>query len=108
MLSDKKGVGKVIDNIVDNGVKYSNQSQRIKITLHNTSLSIEDFGIGMDEVELLHIFDTYYQSNSSMQGFGIGLSMVKRFCDKNSIGLSFDSAPSRGTKVELEFKKLGT
>ena len=108
VLSDRKGVGKVIDNIVDNGVKYSNQSQRIKITLHNTSLSIEDFGIGMDEVELLHIFDTYYQSNSSMQGFGIGLSMVKRFCDKNSIGLSFDSVPNRGTKVELEFKKLGT
>lgn len=108
VMSDKTGVGKVIDNIVDNGVKYSNQSQRIKIILHNTSLSIEDFGIGMDEVELLHIFDSYYQSNSTIQGFGIGLSMVKRFCDKNSIGLSFDSAPQRGTKVELEFKKLGT
>ena len=107
VLSDRKGVGKVIDNIVDNGVKYSNQSQKIKIRLHETTLSIEDFGIGMDEVELLHIFDTYYQSNSSMQGFGIGLSMVKRFCDKNSIGLSFDSQPERGTKVTLEFKQLG-
>ena len=107
VVSDKKGIGKVIDNIVDNGVKYSNQSQRIKIRLNETRLSIEDFGIGMDEVELLHIFDTYYQSNSMVQGFGIGLSMVKRFCDKNSIDLSFDSKPSRGTKVELEFKKLG-
>ena len=104
VVSDKKGIGKVIDNIVDNGVKYSNQSQRIKIRLNETRLSIEDFGIGMDEVELLHIFDTYYQSNSTVQGFGIGLSMVKRFCDKNSIGLSFDSAPHRGTKVELQFK----
>ena len=107
VMSDRKGVSKVIDNIVDNGVKYSNQSQKIEIRLHKNRLAIEDFGIGMDEVELLHIFDSYYQSNSSMQGFGIGLSMVKRFCDKNSIGLSFDSQPERGTKVTLEFKQLG-
>ncbi len=107
VISDRKGVGKVIDNIVDNGVKYSNQSQRIKIRLKESTLSIEDFGIGMDKVELLHIFDVYYQSNSTVQGFGIGLSMVKRFCDKNSIGLNFDSTPCRGTKVELQFNKLG-
>ncbi len=108
VLSDRTGVSKVIDNIVDNGVKYSDKSSKIKITLHENRLAIEDFGIGMDEVELLHIFDAYYQSNSTMQGFGIGLCMVKRFCDKNRILLNFDSALSRGTKVELQFKKLGS
>ncbi len=102
--NDKKGLSKVIDNIIDNGVKYSQDSKTIDITIDKRSLSIRDYGIGMDEVELLQIFENYYQSNSSMQGFGIGLSMAKRFCDKNEIMLNFQSEPQVGTTVELKFK----
>ena len=107
IYSDKKGLSKVIDNIVDNGVKYSPDSKNIDINIDDTSLTIRDYGIGMDEVALLQIFDNYYQANENMQGFGIGLSMVKRFCDKNAIVLSFDSKPEIGTRVELQFKKIG-
>ena len=106
LLTDKKGLVKVIDNIIDNGVKYSNNSKNIDISLKNSTLSIIDYGIGMDEVELLQIFDTYYQSNTTVHGFGIGLSMVKRFCDKNEIQLSFKSTPDVGTRVELRFKNI--
>ncbi|MBL1244816.1 MAG: HAMP domain-containing histidine kinase [Sulfurimonas sp.] len=104
VLNDKKGLCKVIDNIVDNGVKYSPGSNKIDININERTLTIRDYGIGMDEVELLQIFDKYYQSNKTMQGFGIGLSMVKRFCDKNEIALSFQSKPQIGTTVELKFK----
>jgi len=106
VFSDKKGLAKVIDNIVDNGVKYSDNSKVIEISMSQHSLFIQDFGIGMDEVELLKIFDNYYQSNSNMRGFGIGLSMVKRFCDNNKIELIFKSQPDYGTRVELKFKRL--
>jgi len=102
--SDKKGLAKVIDNIVDNGVKYSPDSNTIDINIAEKTLTIRDYGIGMDEVEILQIFENYYQSNKNMQGFGIGLSMVKRFCDKNEIQLSFQSKPNIGTTVELKFK----
>ena len=104
--SDAKGLSKVIDNIIDNGVKYSHNSNNMNIYIKNETLFIQDFGIGMDEVEVLQIFDNYYQSNTDMQGFGIGLSMVKRFCDKNEIGLSFDSVPNGGTTVSLKFKNI--
>ena len=104
--SDKKGLSKVIDNVVDNGVKYSGNSKKIDITIDNKTLSIKDYGIGMDEVELLQIFDNYYQSNSTVSGFGIGLSMVKRFCDNNKIELNFYSTPKVGTRVEFQFKKI--
>jgi len=105
ILSDKKGLAKVIDNVVDNGVKYSVNSKKIDITISDRTLSVQDYGIGMDEVELLRIFDNYYQSNTTVSGFGIGLSMVKRFCDKNRIELNFNSTPQVGTKVEFKFKK---
>jgi len=105
IINDKKGLSKVIDNLIDNGVKYAPNSNKCDIKLENYSLSIQDYGCGMDEVELLQIFDKYYQSNENMNGFGIGLSMVKRFCDKNAIKLSFKSTPNIGTTVLLKFKE---
>jgi len=102
---DKIGLAKVIDNLIDNGVKYSRNSKNIDIIIENNSLSIRDYGIGMNEVELLAIFDNYYQVNSEMKGFGIGLAMVKRFCDENGIELLFDSMPKIGTTVKLKFKQ---
>ena len=105
LYSDKKGLAKVIDNLIDNAVKYSHDSKKIDITLKNGELFIQDYGIGMDEVELLHIFDKYYQSNSEMQGFGIGLNLVKRYCDKNKIELNFESSKNVGTTVKLKFKQ---
>jgi len=104
LLGDKTGLSKVIDNLIDNAVKYSPNSQKIEIELKNRTLIIQDYGVGMDEVELLHIFDKYYQTNRDMQGFGIGLSLVKRFCDKNAIELIFESSKDIGTKVKLKFK----
>ena len=104
--TDKIGLAKVIDNLIDNGVKYSQNSKKIDIELRDSSLFIKDYGIGMDEVELLHIFESYYQSNKNMLGFGIGLSMVKRFCDKNGLKLQFKSEPNLGTTVELKFNKI--
>ncbi len=104
ILGDKTGLSKVIDNLIDNGVKYSNDSKNIDIRLKDGLLCIEDYGIGMDEVELVHIFDKYYQTNRDMQGFGIGLSLVKRFCDKNNIELNLESSKNVGTKVKLKLK----
>ena len=106
IFSDKIGLSKVIDNIIDNGVKYSKNSTHIDIKIEASTLFIQDFGCGMDEVELLQIFDKFYQSNNNIQGFGIGLNMVKRFCDKNNIGLSFKSQPNSGTTVLLNFKDI--
>jgi signal transduction histidine kinase len=104
--SDKKGLSKVIDNLIDNGVKYSSKSNKIEINITGSTFFIKDFGCGMDEVQLLRIFDNYYQCNKNMQGFGIGLAMVKRFCDKETIGLNFKSNTNEGTTVSLQFQPI--
>ena len=104
IINDKIGLSKVIDNIIDNGVKYSKNINIIEITLKNHTLSIKDFGCGIDEVELVEIFDNYYQTNTTMKGFGIGLGMVKRFCDANKITLNIISKKDVGTTIILNFK----
>lgn len=103
LYMDKTGLVKVIDNLIDNGVKYSQNSTDIEIKLENRKLEIIDHGVGMDEVELLKIFDNFYQKNVHMQGFGIGLAMAKRFCEANKIVLDIQSKPNEGTRVSLIF-----
>lgn len=105
IYNDKVGLSKVIDNIMDNAVKYSQSIHKISIKLQDSTLYIKDYGCGIDEMELLRIFDDYYQSNENIKGFGIGLGMVKRFCDTNNILLKFKSKPGIGTTVILKFKE---
>ncbi|OYZ66213.1 MAG: hypothetical protein B7Y17_02010 [Sulfuricurvum sp. 24-42-5] len=102
---DRKGFAKVIDNLVDNGVKYSPSSTLISISLHDNKLSICDEGLGMDEMTLVRIFDRYYQSDSTMAGYGIGLGLVKRYCDRYKIGLHVHSQLGEGTCVTLELNR---
>lgn len=102
---DRKGFAKVIDNLVDNGVKYSPSSALITISLHEDKLSICDQGVGMDEMTLVRIFDRYYQNDSTMAGYGIGLGLVKRYCDRYKIGLHVRSQLDEGTCVTLELNR---
>jgi signal transduction histidine kinase len=104
---DRIGLGKVIDNLIENGVKYSSTNPIITITLHENTVNICDNGIGMDEITLMHIYDRYYQSDSTMAGYGIGLNLVKRYCDRYGITLHISSHINEGTCVKLEFKKRG-
>ncbi len=103
---DKIGLRKTIDNLIENGVKYSHGEGRIEVLLKERSLQIRDFGIGMSEMELFRIFDRYYQSDAAMPGFGIGLGLVKSFCDKEKIQLHVGSKKGEGTVMTLDFKEV--
>ncbi len=101
---DKMGFSKVIDNLIDNAVKYSGSSAQVAVRLHGTRLEIEDRGVGMDEVELFRIFDRYYQEDAATPGFGIGLGMVKDYCDRYKITLHVESQKGKGTTMILDFR----
>lgn len=102
---DRIGFAKVIDNLVDNGVKYSASPASIHIALDENKLSITDQGCGMDEMTLVRIFERYYQCDATMAGYGIGLGLVKRYCDRYKIGLHVHSKLGEGTCVTLELNR---
>ena len=104
--TDKIGLEQTIDNIIENAMKYSKKDTTIKITIDGTKLMIKDSGIGIEDSELSLIYQRYYQSDDNFTGEGIGLSIVKRYCDKESIGLKIESKKDLGTKVILDFKKV--
>lgn len=105
VVLDRMGFAKVIDNLVDNGVKYSSSTALIHISLTENILTISDKGCGMDEMTLVRIFDQYYQSDATMAGYGIGLGLVKRYCDRYDIGLHVHSQIDEGTCITLEFNR---
>lgn len=100
---DKIGLAKVIDNIIDNSVKYSSEDAKIHISTKEKVLCITDTGQGMSEVEIFQIFDRYYQGDESAIGFGIGLGLVKSYCDRYKIKLHVDSTKGVGTSMRLDF-----
>ena len=72
-------------NLISNAIKYNKENGKIDITLKKNNdgkivVTISDTGIGMSEEEVSHIFEKYYQVQKSktMQGLGIGLTIVGR------------------------------
>lgn len=103
---DKIGFEKMLDNIITNAMKYSEKEKPIVITLKDTILSIKDSGIGIDEMELIKIYDRYYQSDNHIAGEGIGLSLVKAYCDDENIKIRIQSQKNRGTEVKFNLTNV--
>ena len=103
---DKIGFEKMLDNILINAMKYSDKNEPISIVLKKSILTIEDRGIGMDETELIAIYERYYQSDNTSYGEGIGLALVKAYCDDEKIKIWIASHKDKGTKVSLDLLKV--
>jgi len=99
---DKIGFEKMLDNIMANAMKYSDKSSTIKIMLKEKTLSIIDQGIGMDETELISLYERYYQLDNTTYGEGIGLALVKAYCDDEKIKIRINSIKGKGTEVSLD------
>ena len=74
--------------------------------LKDNALVVKDEGIGMNESELFLIFNRYFQADATQEGYGIGLSLVKAYCDHFKIPLSINSVKDKGTEVILDLSNL--
>ncbi|WP_331775129.1 sensor histidine kinase [Sulfurospirillum sp. 1612] len=106
IYTDRRGFVKVINNLIANALKYNQDDHDVFIYTRGNNLIIEDHGVGMSESELFVIFDRYYQGNSKKDGFGIGLSIVKAFCDEYKIQIKIESQLGKGTKIYLDLDRI--
>jgi len=80
-------IQQVLLNLIDNAIKFTDPGGAICIRLLNNgngvNLHVKDNGIGMDDETLKHIFDKFYQGETSRtgEGNGLGLSIVKRIVE---------------------------
>ncbi|RXJ84717.1 ATP-binding protein [Arcobacter cloacae] len=106
LLSDLNGFEKTIDNLISNAIKYnSKDSPLVEITFKDSILSIYNNGEKIDTKNLFIVFEKYFQENPSNDGFGLGLAMVKEFCDKNKITINIETLEF-GNKFNLNLKNI--
>lgn len=98
-------------NIIDNAVKHSPQGGVITITLSENgtgvSVSVTDSGDGMTEEVKKHIFEKFYQADTSRksEGNGLGLALVKRITDLCRGTVTVTSAPTCGAKFTVNLPR---
>lgn len=103
---NKYGLNDLFVILLDNAIKYSPGKKSVAIrtrkTDGNVDISIEDEGIGIDEHDLLHIFDRFYRANTARSktqasGYGLGLAIAKKIVDMHHGAISVKSKPHKGS-----------
>ena len=106
VLTDINGFEKTIDNLISNAIKYNiMENPIVEIKYKDNIFSVFNTGEKIDTKNLFIVFDKYFQENSSKDGFGLGLAVVKEFCDKNKISINIDTLEN-GNRFNLNLKNL--
>lgn len=101
----------VWSNIIDNAIKHSSEEGIIHVSMQQTetllSVQITDHGDGMTDEVQKHIFEKFYQGDSSRKakGNGLGLALVKRIIDLCKGSIEVESAPGNGSTFLVTLPK---
>ena len=109
LKADEFHVYNILFNLVDNAVKYSGLSPKIEIIINEInqqlSIQIKDNGCGIPPKDLPFVFDKFYrvsrQDIKNIEGFGIGLSYVKKICDLHRWKINIANNTNKGIVVTM-------
>lgn len=102
----------IFNNLMSNAIKFSNPKGMIYVGLkkekQNYHITFKDTGCGMDKETGKHIFDKFYQGDTSRskEGNGLGLALVKRVIDIIGGSISVESEIGVGTKFTIMIKEV--
>lgn len=106
---DEVHITNVIYNLLDNAVKYCEQTPEIIIQTFSDAkyfhLHISDNGIGIKREDVKLIFDKFYRVPTgnlhNVKGFGLGLYYVKLIIEEHGGAISVKSSPGKGTTFKI-------
>ncbi|MHA4896602.1 ATP-binding protein [Pedobacter sp. PWIIR3] len=100
---DQLRLEQVLHNFLSNAIKYSPEGKKVivksKVELGNIVVSVQDFGIGIAEKNLDHLFDRYYRvDNTAMrfEGLGLGLYISSEILKRHDGSFWIESEPGNG------------
>lgn len=110
---DRSYVTRVLDNIIGNAVKYSEQPVDVLIDNEDDFIrvAVRDRGVGIPEAEMPHIFEEYWRSDRTswkQKGSGVGLFIVKTIMEAHGGNINVQSSYGHGTTVTLRFPRALT
>ena len=107
IVADRDRIGQVLINFVTNAVKYSPNTNRVQIKIHQynpemAAVTVKDFGIGIEEKELTQIFKRFYRISGekadTYAGFGIGLFLSNEIIERHNGKIFVKSEIGKGSE----------
>lgn len=96
----------VVANLVLNAFAHTDAGI-VTVIVDDDGVTVSDTGRGISEQEIDKIFQKHFKGADSA-GAGIGLSLVKRICDRYGWEIAIESAVGRGTSARLNYATPGT
>ncbi|MBK5201298.1 MAG: HAMP domain-containing histidine kinase [Spirochaetaceae bacterium] len=113
IVGNKMMIQRVFDNLFSNALKFTDSyiTIQLKAEADYCYLSIQDDGVGISEINQPKIWTRFYQeetsrSKDSNNGFGLGLSMVKKIIELHGGSITLKSAPGKGSTFNIKLKKF--
>lgn len=111
--ADKDRIEQVLDNILDNAIKFSDKRGKLSVMTHahaeKVNVSIRDSGLGISDDELPFIWERFYKSDKAhspeYQGTGLGLSIIKKIIEQHDQKIFVKSQIGKGSIFTFSLKK---
>lgn len=107
--ADRAHLANVLNNLIDNAIKYSRDSVEITVTGDSHDLSVRDNGIGIPSKSIPYLFNKFYRvphgNRQDVRGYGIGLYYVKSIIDKMGWDIEAKSTEGEGSVFTIKFSK---
>jgi signal transduction histidine kinase len=116
VTGDKRRLGQVFDNLIQNAIKFSKSRGSITVRMQEEETGIrtevEDCGIGIPAEKLSRIFDRFYQVDGTTTrrfgGTGLGLAIVKQIVEAHGGQVAVESKEDKGSLFSFTIPKIRT
>ena len=114
LKGDELKLRRMLWNIVDNGIKYTNSGGRVEISSAADDgyvrIKVRDTGVGIGDEDIKYVFDRFYRADRARKresGTGLGLSISKWIAEAHKGAIEVESHPSSGSLFSIKLPVSG-